>query len=114
VITELRIYSCVPGRMPDVLARFRDSTSVFFAKHGIEVVGYWTVLVGESSRALYYMLKWESLADRETRWNAFSSDPEWLEVRRVTEANGPIVESVSNTLLSPTDFSPTEGATDGH
>ena len=34
-------------------------------------------LVGESSQTLYYFLQWESLAERERKWNAFQADPEW-------------------------------------
>ena len=63
------------------------------------------MLVGESSQDLYYLLEWESLAERETRWNAFQSDPEWLAKRAETEIEGPIVASISNLILQPTSFS---------
>ncbi|HVZ42197.1 MAG TPA: NIPSNAP family protein [Ramlibacter sp.] len=105
MIHELRIYNCVPGRMPDVLARLETAGRHFFRKHGIEPVGFWTVMVGESSQQIYYMLRWQSLADREAKWAALVSDEEWLVKRRETESNGPIVASVSNTLLSLTAFS---------
>ena len=32
-------------------------------------------LVGPDANDLTYMLAWESLADREKKWNAFFSDP---------------------------------------
>ncbi|MDC0999446.1 NIPSNAP family protein, partial [Alphaproteobacteria bacterium] len=38
-------------------------------------------------------------------WNAFASDPEWLEKRAATEADGQIVASVNNQILMPTNFS---------
>jgi len=62
-------------------------------------------VVGESSQELYYLLAWESLADRETKWNAFVVDPEWLAKRAETEKDGAIVANVSNQLLAPTAFS---------
>jgi hypothetical protein len=105
MIYELRIYNCVPGRMPDVLARFESAALAFFKKHEIEHAGFWTVLVGESSQQIYYLLRWSSLADREKKWAALQGDADWLNTRRDTEQNGPIVASVTNILLTPTKFS---------
>jgi hypothetical protein len=51
------------------------------------------------------MLSWESLADRETRWNAFLNDPAWHKVRDDSERDGPIVASIKNQILAPTGFS---------
>ena len=50
-------------------------------------------------------IAWDSLADRETKWNAFQADPEWHTKRAETEAAGPIVERVENMFLAPTAFS---------
>jgi len=50
-------------------------------------------------------LKWDSLADREKKWNAFFVDPEWTEARANSEKDGPINERVANMFLSPTKFS---------
>lgn len=105
MIHELRVYHCVPGRLPALLERFDKITLKLWEKHGIRQAGFWTVLVGGSNQVLYYLLEWESLAERETRWNAFASDPEWLEKRAETERDGPIVERVSNEILQPTAFS---------
>jgi hypothetical protein len=62
-------------------------------------------LVGHSSSELTYILAWNSLADREVKWAAFQSDPEWLRVRDESEKDGPIVMRINNQLLSPTSFS---------
>ena len=56
MIYELRVYQPVPGRMPALLARFRDQTVAIWEKHGIRAVGFWTTLIGESSSELTYML----------------------------------------------------------
>ncbi|HEV8031180.1 MAG TPA: NIPSNAP family protein [Stellaceae bacterium] len=105
MIYELRVYHAVPGRLPDLLKRFDTITLKIWERHGIQQAGFWTVLVGESNQALYYLLKWESLADREKKWNAFQADPDWIKQRAETEANGPIVAKVINSLLAPTNFS---------
>ena len=105
MIYELRVYKCVPGRLPALLNRFANITLKLWEKHGIKQAGFWTTLVGESNQELYYLLAWESLADREKKWNAFAVDPEWLSKRAETEKDGAIVANVSNQFLSPTAFS---------
>src|SRR5580658_11173620 len=77
MIHELRVYQAVPGQMAKLQARFRDQLPSIWEKHGIHAIGFWTTLIGESSNQLTYILQWESLADLETRWTAFLSDPFW-------------------------------------
>ena len=105
MIYELRVYHCVPGRLPDLVKRFDTLTLPLWKKHGIEQAGFWTVAIGNSNQDLYYMLKWDSLADREKKWNAFQADPQWISARAETEKNGPIVARVENSILQPTNFS---------
>lgn len=105
MIYELRVYHCLPGRLPDLLKRFETVTVRLFEKHGIQQLGFWTVAIGESNADLVYILKWDSLADRDARFGAFLRDPEWIEARRQSEANGPLLSSVSNSILTPTAFS---------
>jgi hypothetical protein len=105
MIYELRVYYCVPGRLPNLLKRFETATLRIWERHGIRQAGFWTVLVGESNQALYYLLAWESLAEREKKWNAFLADPEWLAKRAETEKDGAIVAKVVNSFLQPTSFS---------
>jgi len=105
MIIEMRIYHCLPGRLPALNERFSGTTLGFFKKHGIEQVGFWTTLVGPSNHSLTYMLKWESLAEREQKWNAFQADEEWIAKRAASEAEKMIVERIENYFLSPTAYS---------
>ena len=105
MIYELRIYETMPGRLPDLNDRFANHTVGFFERHGIKVVGFWTEEIGTSNR-LVYMLGYDSLADRETKWAAFQADPDWQRVRAETEQNGPINARVHNKILRPTSYSP--------
>ena len=105
MLHELRIYRCMPGRLPALLNRFETITLKLWERHGIRQAGFWTTVIGESNHDLHYLLEWESLVEREQKWNAFASDPEWLEKRAQTEAEAAIVESVSNQILAPTAFS---------
>ncbi len=105
MVYELRIYRCMPGRKSDVLARFRNHTMGLFKKHGVEVVGFWDTLVGESDELLY-ITKFASWEERQKRWGAFMADPEWQKARQQSHAQGVIVEHVRTSLLTATDFSP--------
>ena len=105
MLYELRVYHCMPGRLPDLVKRFDTITLKLWEKHGIRQAGFWTVVVGDSNQDLYYLLQWESLAEREKKWGTFMTDPTWLSARAETEKNGPIVASVANTILQPTSFS---------
>ena len=105
MIYEQRIYTCIPGRLPALLKRFEEQTLKIWDKHGIKQAGFWTTVIGESNQILYYFLTWNSLAEREQKWAAFGSDPDWLAARAQTEANGAIVAKVTNEILAPTSFS---------
>jgi hypothetical protein len=104
VIYELRTYTCLPGRLPKLLKRFETGTLAIWEKHGIRSVGFWTTLIGTSNNELIYLLAWDSLAERESKWEAFATDPHWLSVRAESEADGPIVANISSQLLKPTEF----------
>ena len=105
MIHELRIYHCVPGKLPNLLKRFETITLELWKKHGIRQAGFWTVMIGESNLVLYYLLAWESLAEREAKWNAFMADPEWVAARSESEKDGLILAKVTNEILQPTSFS---------
>ena len=85
MLYEFRVYTALPGRMPDLLARFKDYTVSIWQKHGVVPIGFWTTLIGRSTSELTYILAWNSLADREIKWAAFESDPEWLHAHDESE-----------------------------
>jgi hypothetical protein len=62
-------------------------------------------VVGPDSNALTYMLAWDSMAERETKWTAFATDPAWLTARAESEKDGQIVDNIVNQFLQPTAFS---------
>ena len=105
MIYELRVYHCLPGRLPALLNRFETATLGIWERHGIKQAGFWTTLVGASNMTLTYMLAWESLADRETKWTAFQADPEWQAKRADSEKDSPILANVVSEFLVPTRFS---------
>jgi hypothetical protein len=106
MIYELRTYLIPAGRMPDILDRFATVTMRLFERHGIEVVGFWTVAQPDSEPALVYLVRFADDSAQQRAWQAFRSDPEWVAARARTEAGGPIVTQVITQNLVPTSFSP--------
>jgi hypothetical protein len=105
MIYEMRVYRCLPGRLPNLLRRFETVTLGIWARHGIRQAGFWTTMVGESNNELTYLLAWDSMAERETKFAAFQSDPEWIAKRAESEKDGQIVANIVNQFLQPTAFS---------
>ncbi len=108
MIYELRIYECMPGKLPALHKRFETTTLKFWEKYGIRQVGFWTTVIGDSNVTLTYLLEWKSLAEREEKWTAFMQDPEWIASRAATEKDGPIVAKITNSILQPTPYSKTQ------
>jgi hypothetical protein len=50
MIYELRIYRCVPSRMPALLSRFENKTLRIREKHGIRQAGFWTTLLAQAQQ----------------------------------------------------------------
>lgn len=104
-VFELRVYTAHPGKMPDLLARFKNHTTKIFERHGMENVGYWLATEQKNDDKLYYILKHKSRTAADASWKAFAADPEWKKVHAASEANGSIVAGIESTFLEATEFS---------
>jgi hypothetical protein len=105
VIYEMRVYRCLPGRLPALLKRNEAVVPKIWEKHGIRQAGFFTTLIGKSNQEVTYFLAWDSLAEREEKWTAFVNDPDWIAARTKSEEDGPIVANMASQLLAPTPFS---------
>src|SRR5271156_5681981 len=87
-VFELRVYHAVPGKLPALESRFRDTLSKLLAKHDLNVVGYW---IPEGSPAwdntLVDILASPSREEAKENWAAFVADPEFQEVIKSEQAN---------------------------
>ena len=109
-VYELRIYHVVPGKMEDLVSRFRDHTMKLFADYGIKSVAYWTALEEPvKSSTFFYILEHPSREAAAANWKAFQDDAEWKRVKAKSEENGKLVEKIDSTFLTLTDFSPLLG-----
>jgi hypothetical protein len=105
-VFELRVYHAVPGKLPALEARFRDTASKLLAKHGLEAVGYW---VPEDNPAFentfVYILAHSSREEAKKHWDAMRADPGFQEILKSEQADK-TVEKVDSAFMRPTDFSP--------
>ena len=75
MIYEMRRYEATPGKMA-ALNEVMESLAVpVFEKVGMRLVGAWTPVAGDYTNALSYMLAWESLNEREEKWQDFFNTP---------------------------------------
>ena len=102
-VFELRTYTTMEGRLPKLLARFRDHTRRIFEKHDIENIGYWVPQdAPESENTLIYIIAHDSRDAAADNWKNFIADPEWTEVAR---ASGVGRVSIVSVFMDATDFS---------
>jgi hypothetical protein len=106
-VFELRIYHTYEGKLPELLARFRDHTTRLFEKHGMRNIAYWTPTDDAlKDKSLIYIIAHPSRDAAAANWKAFGNDPDWQSVQAKSEANGKLVEKVDSTFMVLTDFSP--------
>jgi len=105
-VYELRIYHAMPGKLEDLHNRFRNHTLKIFAKHGMEVVGFWgpTDKDKGSDKDLIYVLAYPSRDAAAASWKAFRNDPEWQAVQKASEANGKLVEKVDSVYMGEVNY----------
>ena len=95
---ELRTYTSTPGRLDDVITRFRDHTIALLTRHGMDSLAYWTATDREDT--LIYVLR--HTGDPTSNWHAFSADPEWIDAKARSLVNGEIVEHIESVFMTPT------------
>ena len=105
-VFELRVYHTLPGKVPELESRFRDTASKLLAKHGLNAVGYW---VPEDAPApdntFIYLLAHPSREEAKKNWDAMRADPAFREMAK-SEQKDKLVEKVDSAYMRPTDFSP--------
>lgn len=110
-VFEMRTYTAAPGKLPNLLDRFRNHTLKLFKKHGMTNVGYFVTTdptkPDESGQSrLVYFLAHKSEAAGKASFDAFRKDPDWVKAKGDSEKGGPITTKVESLYLVPTDYSP--------
>jgi hypothetical protein len=96
MIYELRQYTPNQGKETAMLERF-EKTLPLFRKHGLSLEISTKPL--EEPQELWYLLKFESESAREAAWSAFLADPEWVELKKNSEVDGPLLKQIRKSIL---------------
>jgi len=106
-VIQMRTYTLLDGRVPNIQARFRDHTQALFEKQGLRNYPYWMTVPKDGSQPkLLYLLGAKDQASFDAGFAAFVKDPEWLKARDASEATGKIVEKVDAVMFKTLPFSP--------
>jgi hypothetical protein len=103
---ELRTYTCLPGRLPNLTTRFKDHTLKLFEKQGMENLMYFNTYEKDGAQPkLVYLLAHKNQDEATKSWAAFRADPVWIAARDASEKDGKIVEKVESVYMTPLSFS---------
>jgi hypothetical protein len=99
---ELRLYQCVPGRLPDLHHRMGYELPPLFERHGVpRPLAYWDGHGGLFSPLYAYLLKWPSLDDRFRAFGGFYADPDWIAHRDASNSGEQMIERLDLMILRP-------------
>jgi hypothetical protein len=105
---ELRVYHALPGKLPALESQFRSTTSQLLAKHGLNVVGFWTVPEDASpywNNTFVFMIAHSNMEEAKKHWAEFLADPAFQAILKAEQTEKKVTK-VDRTYMSPTDFSP--------
>src|SRR6202451_4797274 len=75
-VFELLVYHAVPGKLPALESRFRDTNSKILAKHDLKAVGYWVPEAAPAwDNTFVYILAHPSREEAKKNWDAMFADP---------------------------------------
>jgi len=106
-IFQLRTYeSPSNGEHVRKVEMFHSGEFDIFKAAGIHPVFFGDTLVGSRMPSLTYMLSFANLAELETKWDIFRSDPAWKKLSSSPRyAFDQIVTNITNLVLDPLDCS---------
>jgi len=102
MIVNIRTYTLVPRMMPKYLKLFEELAMPLMQRHGIELMGYYSSVVGPQNQVVH-LWRYDSMADMETKRAARNEDPGWLAFQQQTEG---LVMMQEDKIMQPTAFSP--------
>lgn len=108
MIYELRRYEALPGKLGALDALMQKHAVPLFEKHGMQLIGAWSPKVGDYTNVLIYLLAFESMDERDRRWEDFFNDPQWQKARLefVDKEVGTLVARQHYTFLAGKPYSP--------
>jgi hypothetical protein len=102
VIVDVRIYTCLPNRMPAFVKLYEEKAWPLQLKYLENCLGWYTTIEGELNTVVH-LWGYKDQADREARRNAMAADPAWGEYLRLAAEGGMLVK-MENRIARPTGF----------
>lgn len=103
MLYEMRVYHVNPGKMQAIQERFKDHVIDLFMKHGMKVTLFWED-IDQASNRLYYVVEHANMEMRNLNYNRFRNDPVWIELKRMTELDGPLVNKQESIFMKNVSF----------
>jgi hypothetical protein len=106
-VFELRTYESPSDRdHRRKVEMFHNGEFDIFKRAGFSQVFYGDTLVGSRTPNLTYMIGFDAPTERDAKWKAFFSDPEWKKLSSNPKfAFESIVSNVNNYILTPAPYS---------
>ncbi len=108
MIYEMRRYESAPGKLRALQRVMAEAAMPVFEKLDMKVIGAWVPVIGDDEYTVIYILAYDSMDDRNAKWEAFGQDPHWQKTRKkiADEEGDPMVAKSVATFLTPTAYSP--------
>jgi hypothetical protein len=103
MLYELRVYHVNPSKMHAIQDRFKNHVIDLFMKHGMEVTLFWED-TDEANNRLYYVVEHANMEMRNLNYDRFRNDPEWIELKRISELDGPLVNKQESIFMKNVSF----------
>ncbi|MGV2882382.1 NIPSNAP family protein [Paenibacillus taichungensis] len=103
MLYELRIYHINSGKMKVVQDRFRDHVIQLFINHNMKITHFWEDS-DEVNNRLYYIVEHENMELRNHNYDRFRNDPEWIEVKRISELDGALIHKQESIFMKDVPF----------
>ena len=101
MIVNIRTYTLVPRMMPKYLKLFEELALPAMQRHGLELMGYYTSVVGPQNQ-LVHLWRYDSMADMEAKRATRNEDSDWLKFQAETEG---LVLMQEDKIMKPAAFS---------
>jgi hypothetical protein len=102
MIVDLRIYTCLPNRLPAFVKLYEEKAWPLQLKYLENCLGWYMTVEGELNTVVH-MWGYQDQGDRERRRNAMAADPAWGEYLKAAAEGGHLIR-MENRLLRPTPF----------
>ena len=98
---ELRIYTGVLGRVPQIVDGLRHTGRTLFVRYGFRPIAFWeTAGTDPDAGSVVYLLEWRDAAEQQAGWAALRGDPDWATFLTEAQRRGPAIASVTSIALN--------------